>query len=190
MTDPGIPPFSDDGGRRKRRGRPGGQRGVRTVTTGQKPYNECVAIAQPVLTAGEIAILRDYPDDLGRDGNAFRKRAGNKWRPAQWRREIFRRRRMPEEPPSRGWELRKTFNFQRLVAEAPALLRHSRLALHSRGKLCDLLSHDLPGLELDGRPRGDDKAASRLVWIAANPGLREFDLEDAEVAQFHGISVS
>ena len=64
-----------------------------------------------------------------------------------------------------------------------------RFALHDRRKLCDFLPHDLAGLEFNRGPSRNDKAASRLIRVAAHTWLGEFDFEDAEVSQFDRISL-
>jgi hypothetical protein len=68
--------------------------------------------------------------------------------------------------------------------------RVRRFPLHRRGEFCDLLSHDLAGLELNSRPGWYDEAAPRLIRVAAYAWFGELDLKDAEVAKFDCISVS
>src|SRR4030095_12545414 len=91
------------------------------------------------------------------------------------------------------WTTFEDRNLKRLLAALrpwetsdPLLLR---FALQHRRKLGDLLAHDLAGLELHCRSRRDDEAAARLVRVAANPGFGEFDFQNAEVSEFHSVTL-
>jgi len=64
------------------------------------------------------------------------------------------------------------------------------LALQRCGEFCDLLPHDLAGLEFHGRPGRNDEAAPRLIRVATDARFGQFDLQDAEVAKFHCVSMS
>ena len=52
------------------------------------------------------------------------------------------------------------------------------------------MPHDLPCLELDRCPRGDDEAAARLIWIAADPWLGQPGLKDPKITQLDSYIVS
>jgi len=67
------------------------------------------------------------------------------------------------------------------------LLRVSALE-HGR-KFGNFLLHDLAALELDGGARRDLELAARDIRIASNTFLRQLYLENAEVAQLHGVPV-
>ena len=76
-----------------------------------------------------------------------------------------------------------------LQPRRPARATSSQPRASARPKFRDFLPHNFAGLEFHGRSRRNHEAAAGLIRIATDPRLREFDLEDAEVAKFHGIAL-
>ena len=79
--------------------------------------------------------------------------------------------------------------MQRSATERCRLLWR-RFALQDGGELRHFLAHDLAGLEFHRGARRNDKAAARLIRVAADTRLGEFNFEDAEVTQFDRIALS
>ena len=61
--------------------------------------------------------------------------------------------------------------------------------LQHRGEILHPLAHNLAGLELHRCSRGDHEGAPRLIGVASNTGTGEPDFENAEVPQFHRLSL-
>ena len=70
-----------------------------------------------------------------------------------------------------------------------ALLRRRRVAFQNGRKFRHLLPHDLAGLKFYGRACWNDEAAAGLIGVTADTRLGQFDFENAEVTQFHGVAL-